>query len=153
MAFVEAIVLRREDAGSGVSADYVDIPGAVAIEDEIPLAPTRQFATPVFGSVGPATAEMVEESGGTVDAGDLVGLSGLQARYDDDLRGAPGVRVQAVRAGGGERTLFRAGGRNGKDLRTTLDLELQLKAERVLADHVASEGPPSALVAIRPSTG
>ena len=152
-AFVEAIVLRREDAETSVDSAYADIPGAVAIEDEIPLAPTKLFAAPVLGSVGPATAEMVKKSGGTVDAGDEIGLSGLQARYDDDLRGSPGVRVQAVGIGGVERTLFREGVRNGKDLRTTLDLELQLKAEQVLAEHITSDGPHSALVAIRPSTG
>lgn len=152
-AFVEAIILRRADAGSAMSADYADIPGAVMIEDQIPLAPTKQFAAPVLGSVGPATAEIVEMSGGTVDARDMVGLSGLQARYDDDLRGSPGVRVQAVDDDGAERTLFRAGGRHGTDLRTTLDLDLQLKAETVLSDHVVSDGPSSALVAIRPSTG
>jgi cell division protein FtsI/penicillin-binding protein 2 len=152
-AFVEAIVLRSDDATSGVDPSYADIPGSDVIEDEIPLAPTKQFAAPVLGAVGPATAEMVEESGGTVEAGDEVGLSGLQARYDDDLRGVPGVRVQAVDTGGVERTLFDEGVRNGKDLRTTLDLELQLKAEQVLAAHVASDGPDSALVAVRPSTG
>ena len=146
-------MLRREDAATGVGAAYADIPGAVALEDRIPLAPTRQFAAPILGSVGPATAERIEESGGTVGAGDEVGLSGLQARYDDDLRGEPGVRVQAVDSEGSGRTLFRAGVRNGKDLRTTLDQDLQLKAERVLAGHVAPDGPHSALVAIRPSTG
>lgn len=152
-AFVEAIVVRREAAGAGGGRDFDDIPGAVALEDELPLAPTKQFAAAVIGSVGPATAEMVEESGGSVEAGDEIGLSGLQARYDDDLRGASGVRVQAVDPAGAERTLFREGVHDGADLRTTLDLELQLKAEQALAHQVGSDAPHSALVAIRPSTG
>ena len=62
---------------------YADIPGAVAIADQQHLAPSRGFAAPILGSVGDATAEIIEESNGSVEAGDVVGLSGLQARYDD----------------------------------------------------------------------
>lgn len=152
-AFVEAIVLRDADARELVPASYDGIPGAVAIPDEIPLAPTRSFAAPILGSTGPATAEIVEKSDGAISAGDEVGLSGLQARYDDTLRARAGVRVQAVSSDGQSRDLFRMGIEPGRDLRTTLDPELQIKAERVLADHVAADGPDSALVAIRPSTG
>ena len=60
------------------------------------LAPNRDFARPVIGVVGDATEEIVDASGGTVVGGDQVGLSGLQKRYDAQLRGTPGVRVQLV---------------------------------------------------------
>ncbi len=152
-AFVEAIVLRTEDARELIDAEYAEIPGAAVIEDEIPLAPTKEFAAPLLGTVGMATAEIIEESNGSIQEGDEVGLSGLQSRYDGQLRGEPGVRVQAVDSSGDERTLFSKGARDGKDLRTTLDLDLQLKAESVLAEFTAEAGPHSALVAIRPSTG
>ena len=46
------------------------------------LAPTRDFARPIIGTVGEATKEIVDESDGAVVAGDQVGLSGLQRRYD-----------------------------------------------------------------------
>ena len=61
-------------------------------------APSRGFAAPILGSVGDATAEIIEESGGAVEAGDVVGLSGLQARYDDQLSGTPGLSVIAAGA-------------------------------------------------------
>ena len=67
------------------------------------LAPTRDFARPVIGTVGEATKEIVDESDGAVVAGDQVGLSGLQRRYDAQLRGTPGVRVQLVPAKNGRR--------------------------------------------------
>lgn len=146
-AFVEAIVLRREDAGPARRAS-AEVDGAVAVEDTLPLAPTREFARPVLGIVGPVTAEVVEESDGFYAAGDEAGLSGLQARYDEQLRGTPGLSVLAVR-GEKERELFHVEPRPGAPLRTTLDLDLQAAAERVLA----GVGPAGALVALRPSTG
>lgn len=146
-AFVEAIVLRREDAAAARRA-IADIDGAVAIEDTLPLAPTREFARPVLGIVGAVTAEIVEESDGFYDVEDEAGLSGLQQRYDAQLRGTPGLTVLAVR-NDEERELFHVEPRPGEPLRTTLDLDLQAATERILAD----VGPASALVALRPSTG
>jgi cell division protein FtsI/penicillin-binding protein 2 len=146
-AFVEAIVLREEDADPA-SAAISSIEGAVALADTLPLAPTREFARPVLGSVGAVTAEMIEESEGAYELGDEVGLSGLQQRYDEQLRGTPGMVVQAVK-GDRQRQLFQVPPAAGEPLRTTLDLDLQTRAEQVLS----RVGPASALVAVRPSTG
>ncbi|WP_208006794.1 penicillin-binding transpeptidase domain-containing protein [Aeromicrobium phragmitis] len=150
-AFVEALVLRSEEA-SGVDPNYAAIPGAVALEDEMPLAPTRDFAAELLGRVGPATAEIIEKSEGRIQVGDVVGLSGLQAQYDEVLGGTPGVEVAAVGADGQRRQLFSAEPRDGEDLRTTLDAAMQQKAEAILAG-AGEDAPPSALVAMRPSDG
>jgi hypothetical protein len=148
-AFVQGIVYRRDEAPASVLGDLAAIPGARAISDHLPLAPTKDFASAVLGSVGPATAELVEESKGRVRAGDDVGVSGLQKRYDEQLFGTRGAVVSAVDAEGGRRSLFTADAVPGKPLRTTLDLATQQVAQRALA----GIGPASALVAIRPSTG
>src|SRR5690606_20905320 len=126
-------------------------------------APTRDFAAQLLGTVGEATAEIIEESDGEVVAGDVVGLSGLQARYDDRLGGEPGVEVSALpseegavdegAADAGPRSLFRAEPTPGQPLRRTLDLDLQRRAEQVLADSPATRRTASAIVAVRPSTG
>lgn len=150
-AFVEAIVLRPQDARD-VDPGYDSIPGAVALRDELPLAPTREFAAPLLGRVGPVTAELVEESEGRLAAGDLAGLSGLQQRYDEQVTGEPGVTVSAVDAAGTSRELFAERPVAGQPLRTTLDLGLQAKAERVLATS-DPDPPATALVALRPATG
>ncbi len=149
-AWVEALVLRQEDVPPSTGDTLESIPGAGAIADEIPLAPTREFARPVLGTVGPVTAEMIEESEGEYAVGDVAGLSGLQQRYDARLRGEPGTVVEAVsERAGDERELYRSEPQDGRPLRTTLDIDLQRLAERVLAD----VRPASALVALRPSTG
>lgn len=151
-AFVEAIVLRPDDAKERVPADYGDIRGANAVDDTMFLAPTREFARDLLGTVGEATAEMLEESEGALRAGDVVGLSGLQATYDEELRGTPAVTVSAVSGEGDDaerRTLVEWDAVEADPLVTTLDVETQKRADAVLADVTGG----SSLVAIRPSTG
>ncbi len=147
-AFVEALTLRAPDAKELDSSAVAAIPGAVGLADEVALAPTRDFAAAILGRAGPATAEIIEESDGTVRAGDVVGLSGLQARYEDLLGGTPGVVVAAKR-GDEQRTLLTTVEVDGQPLRTTLDPGLQRAAEAQL-DEI---GPASAIVVLRPSTG
>ncbi|AWB93732.1 penicillin-binding transpeptidase domain-containing protein [Aeromicrobium chenweiae] len=149
-AFVEGLVLRK-GAGLPSGQDLEAIPGAVGIDAELPLAPTRAFGQPLLGTVGEATAETIKESKGALKAGDQVGLSGLQKRYDTRLRGTPGIEVTAItdEEGAEARELFAREPQAGKAVRTTLDPKLQAAADDILGD----VDPASAIVAIRPSTG
>ena len=146
-AFVEAIVVRVGDPAYDV-ATLSALHGVNAVPDTLPLAPTRTFARPLLGAVGPATAEIVEGSDGAIVAGDLAGLSGLQKQYDEQLRGNPGLTITAS-AGPANRVLFHLDPRAGEPLALTLDVALQQSAEELLAPVV----PASAIVALRPSTG
>lgn len=151
-AFVEAIVLRTDAPDLPDSGHLAAIPGAAEIPDELPLAPTREFARPILGTVGPATAELIGASKGRLRAGDITGLSGLQQIHNEQLSGQPGLMVQAVPPEGSDakaRELFSRDGEPGKTLATTLDPARQSHAETLLA-RVKSA---SAIVAIRPSTG
>ena len=147
-AFVEAIALRSQDVEPTLLTALEAVSGARAVPGTQQLGPTRGFAAPIVGTVGPVTAEMVEEDPDTYAAGDVAGLSGLQARYDDQLRGTPGLVVNRV-GDEGEDELFRVDQVDGQPLATTLDEDLQIAAEKTLA----GVGPASALVAIRPSDG
>lgn len=178
-AFVEAITLREADAVP-VLASVDEIEGAVAIDDTMALAPTREFARPILGTVGEATAEIIEESEGGISAGDVVGLSGLQQHYDEALRGESGLTVEIVpgegegegeaadgdadgdgdgedaEAGESEETepaepvvVYEREARAGSDVVTTLDLDLQMRAEEILAD----VEPASAIAVVQPSSG
>ncbi len=149
-AFVEGLVLRA-DGDVPTRQELAAIPGSLAVEGTLPLAPTRAFGQPLLGTVGEATAEVVEKSDGAVRSGDQVGLYGLQARYDEQLRGTPGLEVLAVDDDPSteSRRLFSSAPKAGEPLRTTLDPAVQSAADRILAD----VGPASAIVAIRPSTG
>ncbi|GAA2172822.1 penicillin-binding transpeptidase domain-containing protein [Arthrobacter parietis] len=151
-AFVEAIVLR-DNEDRPVSDEEIDaIPGASGIPDTMSLAPTRTFARELLGSVGPVTAELVEQSAGRLEPGDVAGLSGLQLQYDEQLGGTPGMVIEAVTGEGEARTsevLFEKAPVPGEPLELTLDPALQTLAENVLAE----EPSASSIVAIRPSTG
>jgi cell division protein FtsI/penicillin-binding protein 2 len=149
LAFVEAITYRREEVPARVGATYESIPGVRALQTTAQLGPSSGFGQPLLGRVGEVTAEMIAADPERYRLGDVAGLSGLEARYDEQLSGRRGVVVNAVATDGKAREVFRVGAAGGKPLRTSLDLDLQLAAEQLLAD----QGPPSALVAIRPSTG
>jgi cell division protein FtsI/penicillin-binding protein 2 len=148
-AFVQGIVYRRTEAPATVLGRLGDVPGARAISDRLPLAPTRDFASAILGTVGTATAELVKDSNGRIKPGDEVGVSGLQKRYDEQLFGTRGATVVAVDEKGDRRSLFTVDAVPGKPLRTTIDVAAQQAAQNALAD----VGSASALVAIKPSTG
>ena len=113
--------------------------------------PDGDLAREVLGVAGEATAEQIEESEGRLQIGDITGRSGLERSADDVLSGSLGIVVEAVTQSGdaAPREVFRLDAVDGEDLHTSLDVRLQLAARDVLAD----VGPPSALVAIRPSSG
>ncbi|MHC6591764.1 penicillin-binding transpeptidase domain-containing protein [Arthrobacter sp. C152] len=158
-AFVSAITLREE--GRTITNEQIQaIPGGRAIPASVPLAPSRTFARAVLGSVGEATAEQIEASGGELTAGDVTGIGGLQQQYDEQLRGTDAVVIRAQRADltreqiqssatDPRRVLFEVAPKPGTPLKTTLDPRLQALAESTLE----GVGPASAIVALRPSSG
>ncbi|MDN5811809.1 penicillin-binding transpeptidase domain-containing protein [Arthrobacter sp. AOP36-A1-22] len=149
-AFVEAITLRDNSKREVTDAQVEAIPGGRAITGSEPLALTRTFARPILGTVGQATAEIIKESEGKTKAGDVVGLSGLQAQYDDRLSGTAGLTIASYDPSGQQvEELFERDPKNGKDLTVTLDSAQQKLAEKLLKQ----VDPTSALVAIRPSDG
>ncbi|MFT3875531.1 MAG: penicillin-binding transpeptidase domain-containing protein [Propioniciclava sp.] len=150
-AFVEARILRQHEAAD---ADLVDQAqhwiGVRAVPTTFPLGRTSSFARPLLGVVGEATAEQVEKSGGTIRAGDLAGRGGLQEARNHVLAGTTGFVIAIVDAEGkNPREVFRVEKLDGSDVVTTLDVDVQIEAERLLAGVV----PASALVALRPSDG
>ncbi len=85
-------------------------------------------------------------------SGDFVGISGLEAAYEDELRGQRGVSYKMVNVRGIEKGSFKDGAYDtlsqpGRDLVLTVDLQLQNYAEKLI------EGKVGSVVAIEPSTG
>lgn len=170
-AFVEAIVYREEDPERPSNAAVLKITGARAISTDRVLAPSRTFARGLVGTVGEATKEIVDKSDGKVIAGDQVGLSGLQRRYDEQLRGLPGVEVRLIEAKptaspspgtspsptprptssepATSEPLFAAKPTRGVDVTITLNVELQQLAEKTLED----VRPNAAIAVLRRSDG
>jgi cell division protein FtsI/penicillin-binding protein 2 len=147
--FVEAITMRPDDYEE-VKAALEDVPGALAVESEAPLAESREFGRALLGAVGPATAEQLKKLGGTRGPGDAIGQSGLQARYEKQLGGSAGAEVIIREADGTPAdSLFVVDPKPGRALRTTLDIDVQRAAEEALSDR----DDEAALVAVEPSSG
>jgi hypothetical protein len=122
------------------------------------------------GEVTPAEEEDLEDLGPAYAEGDPVGRSGIQAAYQDRLAGTPAVSIRAVPAGAADEQddedaddpddaddegedevheVARLDGEDGQDVTTTLDLGVQSAA----AQAIGGQEEPTALVAVRPSTG
>lgn len=148
---VVSVITLRQEAFADVDGSLRGRPGVVLTDDEIPLAPTRDFARALLGSVGPATEEIAAASEGRIQVGDLTGLSGLQAAQDEALAGQPGLSIRIDRTATNQPAvvLEDVPATAGRDLTITLDPRVQEAAEAALS----SAPGPAALVAIRPSTG
>jgi len=146
--FVPVITLRRGDYDA-VRSQIFDLPGTVFREETRQLAPTAQFARAVLGRVGPATAEIVEESDGLVAPGDEAGLSGLQRAYQQQLTGTPGLMVSTAVDGVPVDQLSSVAPVAGQPVTTTLSVPTQSAADEA----VDALDAPSYIVAVRASTG
>lgn len=149
-AWVPAIVLRDDSSREVSDNEIKAIEGATFTNDEIPLAPTREFARPLLGAVGEATAEIIKKSDGKIKSGDQVGTSGLQSAYNDTLSGTDGIKVSRYnKANEAQAELFTTKPVAGENVETTLDMDLQKAADKLIADADSNSG----IVAIRPSDG
>ncbi len=157
-AFVDVITLRRPDYDA-LKAQLQPLPGTVFAESTQPLAPTREFARALLGTVGPATAELIEASEERLAPGDETGLSGLQRSDDAQLAGSPGVLVEKV-SGEQRAELFTVEPVAGQPVTLTLDTQVQRAADAALASVLTSGSlgadggnGNAALVAVSVQTG
>ena len=154
--FVPVITLRRPDF-EAIRGQVFDLPGAVFPTDTRLLAPSPRFASALLGRVGPATAEVLEETaedGAPVYAtGDELGLSGLQRALQAQLTGTPGFTVTVVSAdettGDTGREVDAVEPVPGQPVRTPLVRAVQTAADAA----VATQQLPTHLVVVRPGTG
>lgn len=136
--FVVGKTVRQE----AVSEDIGLVAGGLVVPVEANVAPSDTFALSILGTTGHPSPEQLEESDGKLWESDVVGLSGLQARYDDRLRGTPEVRVDLVARKTDDpdavefedRNLFLQEAEPGEPLNLSMDRALQTKAEQVLSE-------------------
>jgi cell division protein FtsI/penicillin-binding protein 2 len=121
------------------------LPGTRFRDTSLRGGPTPEFAAHVLGRFGEVTAERLEELGEPYQAGDLVGLSGLEARFEEELAGTPSSSIQVV--GPDDEVveeLERFEGREPQPVQTTLDPAVQAAVEAALGDTTT----PTAIVVV-----
>lgn len=115
------------------------------------IYPSGEAAAHVAGYLGEVKETevgLLKTAGGKYDAGDLMGRSGLEAQFEEYLRGEDGGRlVEVDHMGKIVRELGRREPVSGHDVRTTIDVRLQ---ETALA---ALDGKKGAVVVSNPHTG
>lgn len=118
---------------------------------------TRSYSTPALanalGYVSEISKKQLDEDpSGIYKQGDYVGQSGIEAFYEEQLRGTRGVRfklrnVKGIIQGSVESGKYDTLSTPGQDLVTGIDLDLQQYGEYLM------KGKSGSIVAIEPATG
>jgi len=113
------------------------------------LYPRNGFMAHLIGYVGEVTEDMLNQPQFELySPGDVVGVSGVERQYNNVLMGTNGARRALVNSHGREVGLLgETDAIPGKQLKLTVDVDLQIAAEEAL------EGKNGAIVAMDPRTG
>src|SRR6266576_3576656 len=113
------------------------------------LYPRNGFMAHLVGYVGEVTEDMLNQPQFELYApGDVVGVSGVEKQYNSILMGKNGSRRAIVNSRGREVSrLDETPAEPGKQLKLSVDLDLQIAAEQAL------EGKNGAIIAMDPKSG
>ena len=132
-----------------IENNHYDLPGV-----RIEVLPRRDYLYEDFGShmigyLGQINMkELEEKNSANYQGGDQIGKRGFEKLYEDELRGEKGTMYMEVDAHGFEQRQLK--GKEtlpGNDLQLTIDMDLQLEAEKAMA------GKAGAVVAMDVKSG
>jgi penicillin-binding protein 2 len=137
------------DEQAFIEAHRNELPELETLDEQRRLYPRDGFAAHMIGYVGEVSEQMLNDPKyAFYEPGDVVGRSGVEQTYDALLRGKDGSRDLIVNSHGKEvGHLGQELAIPGKDLKLTIDLDVQMAAEK------AMEGKIGAMVAMDPHTG
>ena len=132
-----------------IESHHNELPELETISEHRRLYPRNGFMAHAIGYVGEVSEDMLNQPAFEFyKAGDIVGKSGVEQYYNDILMGKDGSRREIVDSRG------RVVGKMdevpavpGKQLKLTIDLDLQIAAEEALGDK------PGGVIAMDPHTG
>lgn len=126
-------------------------PGFNLVERPLRTYPFNAAAH-ILGYIREADARDIERSGGFYKQGDFIGKTGLESYYENVLMGQRGVQYMIKDnknrlVGHYENGVYDTASVAGRGLKTSIDVELQQMAEKLMSNKVGG------LVAIDPKTG
>lgn len=141
--------LKKEDIATLQESQFL-FPG-IQIQKRTLRDYTYKAAAHVLGSVGEVNQNDIDRDS-YYARGDYSGRDGLERTYEKQLRGEKGVEVLMRDSRGRMQGSYQNGeldrtAKAGTDLHTTIDIQLQMLAEELLAGKIGSA------VAIEPKTG
>src|SRR5215475_1987306 len=132
-----------------IEAHRNELPELDTIMSHRRLYPRNGFMAHLIGYVGEVSDDMLNQAAFELyNPGDVVGISGVERQYNNLLMGKNGSRQALVDSHG--REVGRLGETEaipGKQLKLTIDLDLQIAAEEQL------QGKNGAIIAMNPHTG
>jgi cell division protein FtsI/penicillin-binding protein 2 len=132
-----------------VKSSVYPVPGTVfeTVHERAPITPGLGY---LVGSVGPVTAQQLQQLGAPYSASSQVGQTGLEVTDQKQLAGQPGATVTVTtRAGSPVATVATIPPRAGPPVLTSIDPIVQEDAEKALS----SVRKNAALIAVNASTG
>jgi penicillin-binding protein 2 len=132
-----------------IEAHKNELPELETIMAHRRLYPRNGFMAHLVGYVGEVSEDMLNQPQFELyNPGDVVGVSGVEKQYNGILMGKNGSRRAIVNSRGREVSrLDETPAEPGKQLKLTLDIDLQIAAEQAI------EGKNGAIVAMDPHTG
>ena len=127
----------------------LEIPGIMISDTEVRSYPLKDAAAHLVGYVQNVTAEDLEKhTGEGYTANSVIGRSGAEGLFEKELKGQNGCRIYIVDSDGNEKEELACRiVENGKDIKLTIDSELQ----KALYEQFQSD--KSCSVAMNPYTG
>jgi penicillin-binding protein 2 len=139
--------------------DYLEqykerFPGVSVAQVYLRSYPYGSTAAQLIGVIGQINKDQLADKKNYkgIKTGTFIGQNGLESQYDKYLRGQDGTyRIEVNAAGERRRAVATTDPKPGRQLKLTLDLGLQQKAEQALVQ--AGGGRPGAFVALNPDSG
>lgn len=130
----------------------IDYPGFYAEPKIVRSYPHKSLANALGYIAEISKKRLAKDTMNYYQQGDYIGISGLEASYEHHLRGKRGVKMVYVDARGNKKGQYKGGKYDtasiaGKDLISSIDLELQKYGEQLMRNK------RGAIVAIEPSSG
>ena len=151
-------ILVKQDATPGdiawVEAHTLEHPELRVEQQPQRSYPANGSMAHIVGYVGEISPEQLKQQSYKdrgLKPGDIIGLSGIEQIYDDHLRGKDGYREVVVDSRGRiQAEIETVDPVPGRDLITTIDLDLQLAAEEQLATSATGRG---VIISMDPNNG
>lgn len=115
----------------------VTIEGVTRQETSGRIYPGGAATSTLVGYIGPVTSEDIKEKKGSYDSSDMIGKRGLEELFEEQLRGEKGVKILVVKEGD-ETLLAEKEGKNGENIKLTIDINIQEKIYDILNGDMAS---------------
>ena len=129
-------IKKISDSNTTLKEKLLQIPGILINKTEGRVYPLGKEAGHLIGYVQSINAEELEENQGKgYNTNSIIGKSGLEKAYEDTLKGTDGTEIYIVDENNTKiRDLIKQDKQDGKDIKLTIDSELQSKIYEQMKD-------------------